>query len=103
MKKIEICKKVAPSLFNKKVNQALGEMGEIRNRVAHEWFRGGIISQQDRDALDEFYKCYNLNQNIKDINDEYNRFQELYDERRDFILTLEQKASSEHLNLANKP
>jgi len=100
--KLEMCKKIAPSLFDKNINKALGEMGEIRNRIAHEWFRGGIMSYQDKKILTDFCECYNLNESFKDISDEYDNFQKLYNEHRDFILTLEQKSSSEFLGIHGK-
>lgn len=97
--KLKMCKDIAPSLFDKQINGALGKMGEIRNRVAHDWSRGAPINQATKEKLAKVYENQNIDEELKDINDEYNDFQKLYNEYRNFILTLEQKSSSEFLGL----
>lgn len=97
--KLKICKRIAPGLFDKHINKVFGEMAEIRNRVAHEWSRGSIIDQRTKDIFTKFFEDRNFYVEIKDIDDEYAVFQELYNKHRDFILTLEQKSSSEFLGL----
>ena len=100
--KLSMCKKVAPSIFTRDVNRALGKMEEIRNRVAHTWSSGLAMGQKDREVIAKFFEGYDLNEAIKDINDEYEEFQKLYSENRNLILTLEQESSSEHLDLPKK-
>ena len=99
--KLKLCKKIAPNLF-KEHKKGLQEIAEIRNRVAHEWSRGEVIEQEDKTILTDWLNGHGINEEVPDIDDEYKKFQELYDQHRDFILTLEQKFSSEHLGLHEK-
>lgn len=99
--KLKICKKIAPSLFHGHV-RALREMSEIRNRLAHEWFRGAAMNQQKKEALNKFFKELGFEDELRDINDEYNDFQERYNEHREFILTLERQSPVELLGLHEK-
>ncbi len=99
--KLKVCKQVAPSLFRGHIS-ALGKMGEIRNCVAHEWFRGAAMDQQEKEEIANCFRELGTDEEIKDIDDEYNDFQKVYNDHREFILTLERQSSAEFLGLNEK-